>query len=254
MSWTNDVALEFLDHYRIEQLLWDPKHPLHRNRCEINEAWRRIQSNFSISCSIVDLKRKKESLMTSFRFHYNRKKKCPVNYRTTWFAYSFMESFLSGKYECDSTNENGHDEDPIANPIQNVSVMVERQSSSGSRLNRSSSSKPQEYVYKRQLDTVNYVKDEKTKTETDEYDLYGQLLAKKLRKLDEHQRDMAMHEIDNIMFNAKMQSGSTQNRSYSTSPSPVPRKIKSPVFIITQQSHDQFEDENNIGYQEQQQS
>ncbi|CAH2241631.1 uncharacterized protein LOC120626733 isoform X2 [Pararge aegeria] len=254
MAWTNDVALEFLDHYRIEPLLWDPKHPLHRNRCEVNEAWRRIQSNLSINSSIVDLKRKKESLMTSFRFHYNRKKKCPGEYRTTWFAYSFMESFLGGKYECDSTNENDH-EDPIANTSPNTTV--DRQSSNR-RINRSSCSKSQtnnsEYVYsKRQLDSVNYVKEEKCKTDTDEYELYGQLLAKKLRKLDEHQRDVAMHEIDNIMFNAKMQSGPTQNRSFSTSPSPVPRKIKSPVFIITQQNHEQFEDEN-ITYQEQQPS
>lgn len=83
----------------------------------------------------------------------------------------------------------------------------------------------------------------------DEYDLYGQLLAKKLRKLDEHQRDVAMHEIDNIMFRAKMHGGSSQIRSYTTSTSPVPRKMKSPIFIVTQQSHTQYEDEN-ISYPE----
>lgn len=90
----------------------------------------------------------------------------------------------------------------------------------------------------------------------DEYDLYGQLLAKKLRKLKEHQRDVAMHEIDNIMFRAKMQSGTNQSRavrSYSSSPSPVPRKMKSPVFIVTQPNHDQYEDEN-ISYDEHTQS
>ncbi|XP_023948305.2 uncharacterized protein LOC112053202 isoform X2 [Bicyclus anynana] len=251
MSWTNDVSLEFLDHYRIEALLWDPKHPLHRNRCEVNEAWRRIQSNLSINCPIVDLKRKKESLMTSFRFHYNRKKKSPGEYRTTWFAYSYMESFLGGKYECDSTNEADH-EDPIANTSQNTAAQ-----GSSRRINRTASSRPQtsnpEYVYKRKLDTTNNVNDDKCKTDTDEYDLYGQLLAKKLRKLDEHQRDVAMHDIDNIMFKAKMQSGPSQNRSYSRSPSPIPRKVKSPMFIITPQNHEQYEDEN-LTYQEQQQT
>lgn len=90
------------------------------------------------------------------------------------------------------------------------------------------------------------------KSEMDEYELYGQLLAKKLRKLDEHQRDLAMHEIDNVMFRVKMQGATPQQRSYSTSPSPIPRKIKSPIFIVTQQNptNIQYEDEN-ISYQEQ---
>lgn len=86
-------------------------------------------------------------------------------------------------------------------------------------------------------------------------------MAKKLRKLKEHQRDVAMHEIDNIMFRAKMQSGQSQTgqsqsravRSYSSSPSPVPRKMKSPVFIVTQPNHEQYEDEN-ISYDEHTQS
>lgn len=104
-SWTNDNVLEFIDLYRRERALWDPKHPQCRNRNEISEAWQRIQSCLSIcGCSISDLKKKKESLMTSFRFHWYRRKKNP-HYRTTWFAYNAMETFLSEKYSCDSTNE-----------------------------------------------------------------------------------------------------------------------------------------------------
>lgn len=104
-------------------------------------------------------------------------------------------------------------------------------------------------------EAVTYLKNASSggvKHEMDEYELYGQLLAKKLRKLDEHQRDLAMHEIDNVMFRAKMQSTTSQQRSYSTSPSPVPRKLKSPIFIVTQQNptNIQYEDEN-ITYQEQ---
>lgn len=111
------------------------------------------------------------------------------------------------------------------------------------------------YPKKRIDDTITYAKSsDEFKAEMDEYDLYGQLLAKKLRKLDEHQRDLAMHEIDNVMFRAKMQTSTTQARSYSRSPPPVPRKIKSPVFIVAQHSistNIQYEDENNIPYQEQ---
>lgn len=101
--WANDVILEFLELYRTEQLLWDPKHPMHRNRSEVSDAWLRIQSSLSVNFSITDLKKKKESLMTSFRFHWNKKRRSQ-DYRTTWFAYSLMESFLSEKY-VGSTND-----------------------------------------------------------------------------------------------------------------------------------------------------
>lgn len=109
------------------------------------------------------------------------------------------------------------------------------------------------YPKKRLDDIVACSKSDGVKCEMDEYDLYGQLLAKKLRKLDEHQRDLAMHDIDNVMFRAKMRSANPQTRSYSTSPSPVPRKLKSPVFIVAQHNIStnlQYEDEN-IPYQEQ---
>lgn len=86
------------------------------------------------------------------------------------------------------------------------------------------------------------------KKDQDEYDLYGQLLAKKMRKLDERQRDLAMHEIDNIMFRAKMKSDPQSCRSYSTSPDH--RKVNSPVFIsIGQQSQAPYEP-NTIHYED----
>ncbi|CAG4933783.1 unnamed protein product [Parnassius apollo] len=275
MSWTNDVVLEFLDLYKREDILWDPKNPLHRNRREISEAWTRIQTSLSINCSVQDLKKKKESLMTSFRMHWNRKKKSLGNYHTTWFAYPCMESFLSEKYECDSTEQ-------LENEFFNNTIDQSQQQQISSELNigqRYTTTERNNDVKRYTRSTVStnttnnktnktsnsnydhvYTKKETNEDERllrlpterrdiDEYDLYGQLLAKKLRKLEEHQRDVAMHEIDNIMFRAKMQSSTSQARSFSSSPSPVPRKMKSPVFIVTQQNHQQYEDEN-IPYQE----
>lgn len=103
------------------------------------------------------------------------------------------------------------------------------------------------------VDAVDFLKSTTDfKKDRDEYDLYGQLLAKKLRKLDERHRDIAMHEIDNIMFNAKMQSSTeAQARSYTSSPTPGTNKIKTPMFIV--QQHGPFEEEN-IPYQEHQQT
>ncbi|XP_013192877.1 uncharacterized protein LOC106136779 [Amyelois transitella] len=252
MSWTNDVVLEFLELYRREQHLWDPKHPHHRNRGEVNNAWVRIQSSLSINCAITDLKKKKESLMTSFRMHFNKKKKCQEAYHTTWFAYPLMESFLSGKYECDSTNQMEHEffnnvevfshpTPPLPDNTTQAMGLVDR--NMGRPTKPVSSITKSTMSYAKKVDNPVATFNTGEKRDMDEYDLYGQLLAKKLRKLDEHQRDVAMHEIDNIMFRAKMQSSNTQ-RSYSSSPSPVPRKVRSPIFIVAQQTHQQYEDEN----------
>ncbi|XP_075976383.1 uncharacterized protein LOC142976739 [Anticarsia gemmatalis] len=269
MSWTNDNVLEFLELYKREQHLWDPKHPLHRNRSEVAEAWNRIQISLSIHVPVTDLKKKKESLMTSFRMHLG-KKKTQENYRTTWFAYSLMESFLGGKYECDSTNqlenefftsaENYTTQPGIPDHASNINrslnnsdkSMAVRQSKQIATCHKTP--KTCSYPKKRPDEDDSYLNNSSSmRIEMDEYDLYGQLLAKKLRKLDEHQRDLAMHEIDSVMFRAKMQSTPSQSRSYSGSPSPMPRKLKSPVFIVAQHNIStsiQYEDEN-IPYQEQ---
>ncbi|KAJ8718844.1 hypothetical protein PYW07_016400 [Mythimna separata] len=276
MSWTSDTVLEFLELYRLEQHLWDPKHPLHRNRSEVSDSWIRIQASLSMQFSIADLKKKKESLMTSFRMHLSKKKVQP-GYRTTWFAYPLMESFLGGKYECDSTNQleneyftntgNYTTQPGIPEHTTNINrngnsldkhTTMGRQSKPASPCQRNSTNKNSSnsnYAKKRVDEVATYLKPPAglMKCDMDEYELYGRLLAKKLRKLDEHQRDLAMHEIDNVMFRAKMQSTpQQQQRGYSASPSPVPRKLKSPIFIVTQQNptNIQYEDEN-ITYQEQ---
>jgi hypothetical protein len=43
------------------------------------------------------------------------------------------------------------------------------------------------------------------KPDKDECSLYAELIAKKLRALDENTREIVMHEINNLMFRAKMQ-------------------------------------------------
>ncbi|CAG9787423.1 unnamed protein product [Diatraea saccharalis] len=256
MCWNNDVVLEFVELYRRQQLLWDPKHPSYRNRSEIAAAWLSIQRSLSIQCSISELKRKKESLMTSFRMHFSKKKR-QDSYRTTWFAYPLMESFLGGKYECDSTVNQIENEfsTVTSNNIERSRKRntIDRNNSSANiqlQVDGSVKNEPDISYTKKQRAEITYCNVNDMKADTDECDLYAQLLAKKLRKLNEHQRDVAMHEIDNIMFRAKMQNGGpSQRKSFSSSPSPVTRKVQSPIFIVTPQNHLQYEDEN-ISYQE----
>lgn len=86
--------------------------------------------------------------------------------------------------------------------------------------------------------------------EVDECELYTRLLTNKLRRLDEHQRDLAMHEIDNIMFRAKMQSSNSQSHNVSYSTTSLSRKTKSPLFIVTQETEQYDDEEESIEYLE----
>lgn len=52
---------------------------------------------------------------------------------------------------------------------------------------------------------------ESQKKMEDEYDIYGALVATKLRKMDEITRQRVMNEIDNLMFRAIIQSTSHKN-------------------------------------------
>ncbi|KAF0752008.1 Uncharacterized protein FWK35_00012629 [Aphis craccivora] len=54
-------------------------------------------------------------------------------------------------------------------------------------------------------------KESQKKMEKDEYDIYGALVATKLRKMDEITRQYMMNEIDNLMFRAIIQSTSYKN-------------------------------------------
>lgn len=65
MEWSNDKTLEFLSLFEKESLIWNPKDPLHKNRNLVSDAWKRIKDNFSEDIAIVDLKKKKDSLISA---------------------------------------------------------------------------------------------------------------------------------------------------------------------------------------------
>lgn len=67
MDWSNDLIVEFLELYEIEPVLWNTKDPKHKNRNHVNDSWQRIADNISTSFTVIELKRKKDSLMSTFR-------------------------------------------------------------------------------------------------------------------------------------------------------------------------------------------
>lgn len=101
------MVLEFLQYYESEPVIWNPLHENYKRKQLINDAWRRIENSLSWECSIEELKKKKDSLMAYYRFHMSKIKKSKLSgddeFKSSWFAFSTMDSFLRQNYECDTT-------------------------------------------------------------------------------------------------------------------------------------------------------
>ncbi len=80
-------------------MLWDPKHPNHIDRIDVNDAWGRISEMLNIP--VADLKKKKNSLMAKLRMHRRKIKAFQATgsgaddiNKPIWFAFDLMNSFL----------------------------------------------------------------------------------------------------------------------------------------------------------------
>lgn len=67
MDWTNELIMEFIQGYEKHPILWDYKHPGHKNRNALHDAWTQISNEMSIEVSVAELKKKKESIMSTYR-------------------------------------------------------------------------------------------------------------------------------------------------------------------------------------------
>lgn len=105
MEWSNELTLEFLQLFENEAVIWNPQIPDHKNRNKVADAWNNIKANFSVDCPVVELKKKKDSLMAMFRQLFNKVKASLKSgagrdevYKPTWFAYDTMVNFLQPVY------------------------------------------------------------------------------------------------------------------------------------------------------------
>lgn len=106
MEWSNEYTIEFLNLYEKEGLIWNPKDPLHKNRNAVSDAWNRIKDQLSVNCSIQDLKKKKDSLMATFRPLSHKVKDSMRTgsaannvFKPNWIFYEPMAKFLHGIYQ-----------------------------------------------------------------------------------------------------------------------------------------------------------
>lgn len=104
MEMSSDEVFQFLDLFEKENLLWNPKNPLNKNRGEVQNSWARIHAAFPVECSITELKRKRDALMATFRPLLRRVKASLNNgsedvFKPTWYAYERMAKFLIPIYD-----------------------------------------------------------------------------------------------------------------------------------------------------------
>ncbi|XP_050424209.1 uncharacterized protein LOC126835579 [Adelges cooleyi] len=222
-EWTNEFTLKFLELYQNEPVIWDPVHSLHKDKKKINHAWARLAGQ--LGCSTAELKKKKDSLMASFRSHL-RKKKASIHsgadandvYTPIWFAYERMESFLAPIYKCQTTASARDDtffvtceesQSVVTGDTPTESTIVaERPNSSTPSLpnptvRRRGNPRALEGAGNRTKEAFDMLKDVIAKRagdrqDEDEYDLFGRMLAKKIRKLPELERQVFMYEIEGM--------------------------------------------------------
>nr|CAI5855752.1 unnamed protein product [Callosobruchus analis] len=118
MERTNDLTLELLSLLENEPMVWSPTILDHKNRNKVADAdaWTNIQRQFSVECSVAELKKKKESPIAMFRQLLNNYKPSLNSgagrddiFRSSWFTYETMANFLQPVYSARATinTENG---------------------------------------------------------------------------------------------------------------------------------------------------
>uniref|UniRef100_A0A1B6DD16 MADF domain-containing protein n=1 Tax=Clastoptera arizonana TaxID=38151 RepID=A0A1B6DD16_9HEMI len=229
MEWPNELVLEFLEFYENEPIIWNSSLSNHKNRIEIYDAWKRIEIKMGNKFSIAELKKKKDSLMASFRACVKKVKECNKSgagsdeiHKPSWFAYDRMERFLRDRTkprETFSTEDNltqqEHAEQPQHLPENQVLedndkceaiILPMYGSPSLKPLPRKMLKTADDREIRKKIDGAyaTLLSKVAASKERSLCDIYGELVAAKLKAMDEDSRDICMHRIDNILFEMKM--------------------------------------------------
>ncbi|XP_023949364.2 uncharacterized protein LOC112053960 [Bicyclus anynana] len=249
MNWDNSTILKFLELYRSHSCIWDPKHKGHKNRQCLDEAWLNIKEDLGMEYSVQELKRKKESLMSAYRGYRKKIKRSEDSvsdpsdvYQPTWFAYSFMDSFLGPVYTCFNTTKVDDEchvvvvENSESNDVYEEEEYYTEQSTSSpqhyqpsnedntpaaSRASKRRQHDPLELSQQSHMEqTFKFVKNmyelqakHRFKHEDDECSVFGLLIAKKLRRLSEDRRDVLMVKINQLFIDERRDSSAPNSNS-----------------------------------------
>ncbi|RVE44688.1 hypothetical protein evm_010646 [Chilo suppressalis] len=271
-KWSTDKTFKFIELYQNEPAIWNSKNRHHKEKSVVNDAWKRIEDAMSIP--VPELKKKKETLMSAFRLNHKKvitsiKSGAAEEeiFKPIWIYYDALAAFMSDIYECKSilTTENEESsENEESNSDENLLVKIPIQ-----KRRRQKPVELQETQMNTTLTTLNnMLNNTKHKNDSrDDCDLYGMLLAKKLRSYPEIERQEIMYEIDGLLLKKRKRGYQIKNKTvigssskyaiksrpsstnssinYSASPSPTPPEqsidsINSPSEVLIIQSPSQF--------------
>ncbi|XP_022828279.1 uncharacterized protein LOC111357710 [Spodoptera litura] len=210
MEWNNESVLEFIELMQGEPDIWDPKRNGHKNRNNLHDAWNRIRHEFSVPCTVDELKRKRNTLLTQYRdclkkINDSIKSECSAEdiYKPSWFAFEALDNFLSDIYKyrvtistevMERTKESPQSRETIGHgSIETSSPRPDSPESCSYSLSGADAFPPP----KRQRRAPEFVN-------ANACELYGQLLAEKLKALGTDDRLVLMNEIDNLVFKYTM--------------------------------------------------
>ncbi|RVE54385.1 hypothetical protein evm_000870 [Chilo suppressalis] len=218
MNWENATILRFLELYKNNACIWDPKNKNH-NRRSINKAWKNIRDELGLPYTVKDIKKKKDSLMAAYRGYKFKIKKSEilgdVVYQPIWFAFPLMDSFLGSVYSYNGTinttiNTEGEDSEEQDIDMNETAISNQYHPSNAKQMatpvafKRRYHDPPELMQAQKQMNhAFNFMKKvyhRSKDNDDDECSIFGILIAKKLRRLTEEHRDIMMVKINQLFI------------------------------------------------------
>ncbi|XP_047518168.1 uncharacterized protein LOC125058185 [Pieris napi] len=273
MDWSQDETFKFIELFQKERIIWDPKHKCHKNSQKVSDAWARLSEIMgrsqtelknkknSLMATFRQLLRRKKQSVRSVAGEDDI-------YKPVWLYYDAMETFLASIYECNTTvsteerqitsdpdnvNEDSDNIDRHGNEQNNE--LISDNNNAQSNVQNSEKDKPANNkkifkspvkkkrpredcdteIQKNIKDTVSNLNSILlNRKETDECDMYAQLLATRLREYSKQERRQIMHRIDGLLLANPPQQLQQFNRYSRSTPSPIhsiPSSSNSPSYI-----------------------
>ncbi|XP_063387072.1 uncharacterized protein LOC134680010 [Cydia fagiglandana] len=243
IQWNNQIELLFIQLYQAEPILWDVSLRDYKNKLRTYDAWSRISDILEIP--VDKLQQKRNSLLSSYRAYKLKVKKSIKSgagadeiYKPSWFAYEVLDSFLRDK---DTPKKTITTEDKENVNKENEEENLEKSPPAQSQTIRRKQNPPELLhagrMVEEALSTFNTTMKHcvKDTQDPDDCDLYGQLLAKKLRALSIEDRLRMMHTIDGMFLTCPQirQVNPWSSSSQATATSTMPPSYSNPFTIIS---------------------
>ncbi|CAH0391326.1 unnamed protein product [Bemisia tabaci] len=227
-TWTSNRCLTLIAAYKLRPCLWDPNDGYYFDRDRKAEAWGEISQEMDIP--VTEIKRKMESLTSSFRREKGKHKRINESgrvYKSDWYAFKAFSFLMSreGKSKAnnksnDNDNENHHLTDQDSDNTSDIEKLTDfltgENSERTSIPRKRKSGTHQTQLPKKLKDSTHELISEETvvpngcaiwQTSVDDDDptlMFTRYLGKKLNKYDPRTRATIIHDINQLIFQADM--------------------------------------------------